>query len=152
MEYKVEVEERATQPVLSTRTVAAVQDLPQVMGRVFGEIMQYLGELGEQPAGPPFAAYYNMDMAQLDVEIGFPVARPLAAKGDLKPGEIPGGKLASTLHVGPYDQVGPAYEALSQWVRDNGYEATGVAYEFYLNDPRTTPPTQPETRIVFPLK
>jgi effector-binding domain-containing protein len=150
MEYKVEVEERPTQPVLSTRTVAAVQDLPQVMGRVFGEIMQYLGELGEQPAGPPFAAYYNLDMARLDVEIGFPLAGPLPGRGNLKPGEIPGGRVVVTVHVGPYDQVGSAYEALSQWAKDHGYETTGVAYEYYLNDP--TPPVVPETQVVLPLK
>ena len=37
------------------------------------EIAQYLAEQSEQPAGAPFVAYYNMDMQNLDVEIGFPV-------------------------------------------------------------------------------
>ncbi len=75
--HKCELRERLAQPTLSVRTVAAVQELPQIMGRVFGEIMQYLGELGEYPAGPPFAAYYSLDMQNLEVEVGFPVTRPL---------------------------------------------------------------------------
>ena len=77
MSYHCEVKEQPVQKTLSIRTRAAVQDLPQVFGEGYGAIAQYLGELGEQPIGPPFAAYYNMDMDNLDVEFGFPVARPL---------------------------------------------------------------------------
>jgi len=84
MSYNCELKEQPPQPALSVRTRAAVQDLPQLFGKVYGAIMQYLGELGEQPAGMPFAAYYNMDMQNLDVEIGFPVARKFAGKGEVQ--------------------------------------------------------------------
>jgi len=151
MSYNCELKEQPPQPALSVRTRAAVQDLPQLFGKVYGAIMQYLGELGEQPAGMPFAAYYNMDMQNLDVEIGFPVARKFAGKGEVQPSEFPGGKLATVWHIGPYDQCGPAYEALTQWIKDHGYETTGVAYELYLSGPET-PPEEIRTQIVFPLK
>ena len=52
---------------------------------------------------------------------------------------------ATCLHVGPYSEVGPAYEA-------HGHVGTGVIYELYLNDPAHIPPEQLQTRIVFPLK
>jgi effector-binding domain-containing protein len=110
-----------------------------------------LAELGEQPAGMPYAAYYNMDMQNLDLEIGFPVARKIAGKGDVQPSEFPGGKLASTVHIGPYDQVGPGYDALMKWIVAQGYEATNVAYEIYYSGPET-PPQEIKTEIVFPLK
>ena len=48
--------------------------------------------------------------------------------------------------------VSPAYEALSAWIEENGYEPTGVAYEFYLNDPGEVPPEELMTQISFPLK
>jgi hypothetical protein len=44
---------------------------------------------GEQPAGPAFVAHHNMDMQNLDIEQGFPVSKPLPAKGEIQPGEIP---------------------------------------------------------------
>jgi effector-binding domain-containing protein len=144
--------ERSAQPVLSVRFRAPVQDLPQHFGRVYGAIMQYLGELGEHPTGAPFAAYYNMDMQDLDIEAGFPVGKPLPARDDVQSGEIPAGKAATCLYVGPYDQVGPAWEALSQWVTDSGYEPTGVYYELCLNDPNQQPPQEPLTQLVLPLK
>jgi effector-binding domain-containing protein len=152
MSYKCEVKEQPTQLTLSIRTRTSVQDLAQVLGKAYGAIAQYLGELGEQPVGPPFAAYYNMDMQNLDVEIGFPVSRRLPGKDDINASEIPGGKVATCLYTGPYSEIEPAYNALSQWIKDNGYEVTGVAYEMYLNDPMQTLPQELRTQIVFPLK
>ena len=150
MSHNCELKEQSAQPALIVRTRAAVQDLPQLFGRTYGDIMQYLGELGEQPAGMPFAAYYNMDMQNLDIEIGFPVARKLAGKGNIQAGEFPGGKLATTLHVGPYDQCGAAYNDLSNWIKAQGYEPTGVAYEVYMDGP-DTPPDKIRTQIIYPL-
>jgi effector-binding domain-containing protein len=152
MSYKCKVKEQPSRATLAIRTRVSVQDLPQVLGRAYGAIAQYLGELGEQPAGPPFVAYYNMDMQALDIEAGFPVFRELSGKGDIQAGEIPGGKVATCLYTGPYSGIEPAYNALSQWMKENGYEATGVAYEMYLNDPEQTPPQELQTQIVFPLK
>jgi len=76
MSYQCELKEQPAQKTVCIRTRAAVQDLPRLLEDGYGVIAQYLDELGEQPIGPPFAAYYNMDMADLDVEFGFPVARP----------------------------------------------------------------------------
>jgi effector-binding domain-containing protein len=152
MNYTCELLERPAQPVLSIRTRAAVQDLPRVLGQSYGAIAQYLGQLQLSPAGAPFVAYYNQNMQDLELEIGFPVAGQIAGQGEIQPGQIPGGKLLACLHIGPYDQCAGAYEALRQWLAENQREATGVAYEVYLNDPLTTAPEALQTQIIFPLK
>jgi effector-binding domain-containing protein len=152
MSYQCEVQEKAAQPAMSIRTRAPVQELGQALGKSFAAIWKHLGELGEAPAGPPFAAYYNEDMQDLDVEIGFPVSRRLPGKDDIEASEIPGGKVATCIHTGLYSEIEQAYNALSRWMQENGYEATGVAYEVYLNDPSETPPKELQTQIAFPLK
>lgn len=152
MSYHYELKELPAQKTLSIRTRTAVENLPQVFGAGYGRIVQYLGQLGEQPIGPPFAAYYNMDMADLDVELGFPVARPLPGQGEIEAGEIPAGRVATCLYTGPYSDIEPAYNALMAWLAENGYEGTGVSYELYLNDPSETPPPELQTQIIFPLK
>ena len=152
MAYPCEVREQPAQPVLSIRTRTSVQDLPGVIGKAYGAIAQHLGGLGEAPAGPPFAAYYNMDMHDLDVEMGFPVRKPLAGQGEIKASQIPGGKAATCLHTGPYSDLHTGYQALSDWVKQGGYQTTGVAYEIYLNDPTQTPPQELKTLLMFPLK
>ena len=152
MTYKCEVKEQAAQATLTIRTRTPQKDLPQVLGRGHGTIAQYLGTLGEHPIGAPFSAYYNMDMQDLDVEIGFPVSRELPGSGEIQASQIPGGKLATCLYTGPYSEMEPAYTALMQWMAEKGHEATGVAYEMYLSDPGEVPPEELQTLIVFPLK
>jgi effector-binding domain-containing protein len=46
----------------------------------------------------------------------------------------------------------PAYDALAQWAKVNGFEPTGVAYEYYLNDPSSNTSIKAETEIRFPIK
>jgi effector-binding domain-containing protein len=142
MNYNCEIKDLPAQPVLSIRARCAVQKLPQLLGVSFGAIAQRLGSLGENSAGAPFVAYYNMDMQNLDIEIGFPVSHSLTGEGNIQPNQIFGGKIATCLYVGPYSDAAPAYDALTEFVADKGYEATGVAYEFYLNDPQTVQPSE----------
>jgi effector-binding domain-containing protein len=152
MSYPCELIDRPAQPVLSIRAHAAVQNLPAIVGQSYGTITQYLGQLGQQPAGAPFVAYFNMDMQNLDLEIGFPVAAKLPGQGDIQPGKMLGGKAAACLYTGPYDKIAPAYEAVMQWMQSQRYEALGPCYEIYLNDPAQTPPEALQTQIVFPVK
>ena len=152
MSYNCTIVEKPDQPVLSMRTRSAVGNLPNVLGRAYAALAQYLGELGEQPTGAPFVGYYNMDMQDLDIEVGFPVSGTLEGKGEMQPGLIPGGKQAACLHIGPYNAVEPAYNALIEYIGQTGHEATGVAYEFYLNDPNETSELELQTQIVFPIK
>ena len=151
MNHACELIERPAQAVLSIRFRTEVEKLPQMFDKSYSALIKYLGELGEMPSGAPFAAYYNMDMHDLDVEIGFPVANSLPGKGEILPGEIPGGKFAACLHVGAYPTLGAAYDALQEYVQEKGYTVSGVAYEFYLNSPATTPEDELQTHILFPL-
>jgi len=151
MNQTCEVFETQDQPVLCIRTIAKVEQLPQLIGQSYGAIMQVMAEQGVQLSGEPYVAYYNMDMQNLDVEFGFPVSAAAKGKEPVVPGVIPGGKKATTLYVGPYQEMEPAYAALTKFVQDQGLEPTGVAYEHYLNGPET-PPAELKTRIIFPLK
>ena len=152
MQPVCELLEQPAQPAVAIRTWTSAGDLPRVLGQTFSSLAQFLAEKGTQPSGPPFVAYYNMDMQNLDIEIGFPVPEKLEGQGAVRPSRIPGGRLAACTYTGPYQDLAPAYDALSRMVQERGLKATGVAYEIYLNDPQTTPPQELQTRILFPLK
>jgi len=152
MQYQCVFEEKESQPTISIRTRSAVGALPQVLGKAFDSLMGYLSETGTEPAFAPYVGYFNMDMQDLDIEVGFPVAQTLPGNNEVKPGEIPAGKQVSCLYTGPYSKIEPAYAAITEWVSANGYIATGICYEFYLNDPVTTPENELLTKIVFLLK
>jgi effector-binding domain-containing protein len=152
MSYQIELSEQTEQPVLSVRTRTAVINLSAELGKAYGAIFQYLGQTGGTPSGAPFAAYYNMDMQDLDVEIGVPVSKPIVGSGAVGESVIPAGKQASCVFKGAYAEIGPAYEALTKWIGDNGHIPTGVCYEFYLNTPGEVPDSELLTKIVFLLK
>ncbi|MGA9397509.1 MAG: GyrI-like domain-containing protein [Anaerolineaceae bacterium] len=150
MYTQCEIVEYPDRPVLSVKTHASVQELPGVLGDVYGRIMQHLGDLKVQPTGHPFVLYNNMDMSNLDIEVGFETPAGLVGKDDLIPGFIPTAKVVSLVYTGPYEECESAYEAMNQWIKENNKIGTGVTIEFYLNDPQVTPPAQ--TRIEMPLK
>lgn len=152
MQYQFVLEEKEAQPTVSIRTRTALENLPQVLGKAYEDIMNYLSEIGVQPSGAPYVGYFNTDMQDLDIECGISVAQPVAGNNELKPSEIPAGRQVSCLYTGPYNQIEPAYNAIMEWIPANGYAPTGVCYEFYLNDPAETPENELLTRIVFLLK
>ncbi len=151
MEYKCEVYHQESQPTFSIRTRTAASQIPQVLAESYGKINQYLKSLGEQPGGAPYVAYYNMDMQDLDIEIGFPTTSKLPGQGPIQSGEMPAGKYSSCLHKGPYSELAPAYQALSEFLKSQNLHPSGVAYEFYLNDPNEVAQEEIKTLIVFPL-
>jgi effector-binding domain-containing protein len=152
MSVECQVITRPVQPTLSIRTRAAVQDIPSVLGQTYGAIGAYLGKLGEHPAGPPFVAYYNMDMQDLDLEIGFPVTHQLPGEGNIQACEMAAGDYGVCIHVGPYGTMEPTYQTLAEYITQQGREANGTAYEVYIDDPAIVPMEEMQTQILFPLK
>ncbi|NLB53153.1 MAG: GyrI-like domain-containing protein [Syntrophomonadaceae bacterium] len=152
MDQQFEIIELQKQPALSVRQTASVNNMPMVIGQAYHAIIAHLDKLGEQPAGIPFVAYYNMDMENLDIEIGFPTAKELTGQGQVSASYIPAGKAATFTHKGPYQEMAPAYDAINLWLAEQKQEPTGVVYEFYYNSPAEVPETELLTKVVFILK
>jgi len=150
--YVCELREAQPRPTLAMRFRTPISGLSGRLGEIYGTLFHYMQEQGAVPAGPPYVAYYNMDMSNLDVEAGIPVTAALPGRGDIVAGNVPGGQQAVCLHVGPYGECGPAYDALMGWMAAHGYAAAGAAYEFYLNDPALVAPDALQTEIMFPVK
>lgn len=151
MTIHCELVELPTRPTLAVRTRAAVERLPQVLGPAWGAVMACAAKAGAAPVDAPYVAYHNMDMRDLDLEIGFVFERPLAGEGDVLAGAIPAGKAVQGVHVGPYAQLGATYGAMRGWMGERGLQHAGPAREFYLDDPQTTPPAELRTLVVLPV-
>lgn len=148
----MEIKELKEKQTAAIRTTVNVKDLHAVMGKSYDEVFGCMKEQGANPAGPPFAVYHNMDMEHLDVEIGFPVDRPIKEKGKVRPGSLPGGRTATTTFKGPYEGMEKPYGELAAFMKEKGVAPTGTCYEVYLNDPNEVPPEELLTEIYFPLK
>jgi effector-binding domain-containing protein len=61
--------------------------------------------------------------------------------------------VASTIHRGPYDNIGEAYQALMTWCEANGYELAGPDREVYLTSPpKVSDPADYVTELQQPVK
>lgn len=151
MAFSCDIVERQAEPALVVRTRATVERLSEILGPAWGKVLSRAGSASAQPSSPPFVAYHNMDMQDLDLEIGFTFDRHVEGDGDVEAREIPAGKAVEAVHVGPYDRVAETYEELGRWLESNGYVPAGPAYEYYLNDPAEVPPDELRTRVVMPV-
>ena len=120
----------------------------QVQG-AFHALGQTLGE----PAGMPFLVYWAMDATDgtIDLDVCWPIEREVLAQDGIAPLELPAAHAVSTVHRGPYAEVGPAYEALETWIAGHGLAHAGPPREVYLNDPRDVGEDRALTEIVMPV-
>lgn len=144
--------ERESQLVLSVRTRTPIEELSDLIGITYRKIFQYMQEFGEVPSGAPFVGYFNMDMSDLDIEIGFPVSKALPGNEEIISNQIPAGKYATTIYTGPYEGLKEAYRELSDWLHKNEWTAGDIAYEFYLNDPVLVSESELQTQIFLGVK
>ena len=151
MTYNIEIKDRAAQKTVGLRTHSPVQQLPTLIPQTCDGIMQYITQQGKS-IGDPYVGYFNMDMNDLDVEIGFTSAEPVSGNGKFTAGTIPAGKSASVLHVGSYAKLSEAHGALHDWMQANGKDSATGYYELYLNDPANTPEDQLKTEVFTLLK
>jgi effector-binding domain-containing protein len=147
---EVEIKQVQEQLTASIRVRTPVAGLKDELGKAYGEILASLSRQGVAPGKAAFAIYYNMDMSDLDVEMGFLVASPCRADGRMKPSTIPGGRAAFTLHKGPYDTMEGTYNALTAFMAEKKVTPQGLCYEMYLTGPET-PPADTLTEVYFPL-
>ncbi len=142
-----------SQPVLGIRTQAKMQDLPKIMGDLFGEVFGYVSQGGQQPAGMPFSRYHSMDDESVDMECGLPVTSPRDGTARIKAGELPGGTVATVIHEGPYEGLPQTWAALFEWINRQGLEPAGAPWEVYLTDPGAEPDQSKwRTQIFFPVQ
>ncbi|HRI61231.1 MAG TPA: GyrI-like domain-containing protein, partial [Saprospiraceae bacterium] len=61
------------------------------------------------------------------------------------------GKAVQIMHIGPYDQEGPAIAKLHTFAAENSLELRGKHHEIYLSDPNRTAPEKMKTVLRQPV-
>ena len=155
MEREIETKELADQPVLGVRFKTSMASIGEDIGKGYEAVFTCIGKSGAQPVGPPFAIYYDMELKEedIDMEACVPVSSLMEGEGNVTGRSLPGGKVASTLHAGPYEEFGEAYQALMLWINENGYRPAGPCREVYLVGPQMVDnPADYRTEVIFPIE
>jgi len=146
------IEQMDKQLAFTVRTRSPQKDLGNVIGKTYNEIMTYMSSINEAPTGLPFIGYFNMDMDDLDIEIGMISTKTLPNKDPMHMSEISEGKFVVTVHTGPYETLVQTYNEMMKWIGEQGLDASGIGYELYLNAPGQVADEELETKILMGLK
>ena len=74
----------------------------------------------------------------MKIDFGVQVTRSFEPEGNVRCVETPSGEVATTLHVGPYEQLHAAHEALNAWCASHNRKIGSASWEIYgdwNNDP-----------------
>jgi len=85
----------------------------------------------------------------MDVDFGVQVARPFPQEGEVSSTETPAGKVATALHIGPYERLGETHGAIHAWAAANKIKFAGASWEIYGD--WADDPTKLQTRVEYLL-
>ena len=150
---RIQLYQQTEQNVLSIRERLNFSDYPAFAGKAFMKIMTHAQANGWIFSGEPFACFHNTDLVDLDVEVGFPFAGPVAGDGDISVAHtIPARAIVAGIFLGPYEETDLLLTAIYQWMNLNGFTQSGPIFHYFMNDESSCLRSELLTRIVIPVK
>jgi effector-binding domain-containing protein len=130
---------------------ARAADIGPKAGEAFHRVAVHLARIGVPIAGPAISIF-AADEDAFHVTSGFVVEREFEPGEGIEPFALPEVEVATTTHVGPYDELDKAYDALGRGAAARGRQVddTGPMWEEYWSGPET-PPAETRTVVFRPL-
>src|SRR4030042_2358727 len=103
--YRVTMKEVAPEQAAGIRGQYPISQVPEIMGKGFGLVMEALTAEGVRPAGGALAIYHGWTKDTVDVEIALTVQGvffPQGGRSGVKASMGAGGKGGFTVHGGPH--------------------------------------------------
>lgn len=152
--YKVEEIKITKQIYIAIKEACTMADIKTMLGKNFGELMEFTQKNGIKTTGAPFAMYFGEPNAQkFEIQAGVPVDKTVPVTGNIKYGEFKEGNAIMVDYTGPYDKVGPVYQALDSYAKAKNKKINGAPWEEYITDPmKEKDSTKWETKIYFPVE
>jgi effector-binding domain-containing protein len=165
MSIDVTIEEMAPQHALEIESEISLFKIAKTLGDSYGKINDLIKATGGECAGMPYARYLDIEWdkvrtqgmlaqiwslltSKIKLRAGIPLVGEIAGKGEIEAVTLPHGRVAKTIHTGPYQKVGATYKALAQWAQDNDETLADISMENYINDPTEVKPEEIQTLII----
>ncbi len=132
----ISVEYRSVEavPALAIMEQVDMVDIEAWWAATFEELHRAIRGTGAHRSGPDGALYSSefFEDERGEVVAFVPIAEELAAKGPVKPFEIPAAELAVTVHLGAFSELDQTYGALGTFVAEREIGVHGPIREHYV--------------------
>jgi effector-binding domain-containing protein len=140
MKYDVVVETAQAELVAAVRAKVPIGGIARAWKPALDQVWAFLKENGGLRPGHNLFLYHHAERRNeaMNIDFGVQVARPFERQGDVQCIATPSGEVARTVHVGPYDRLGVAHDALHAWCAANNRKIAQASWEIYgdwSNDP-----------------
>ncbi|WP_257385905.1 GyrI-like domain-containing protein [Tahibacter caeni] len=113
------------------------EEMPRVMHAAIDELVGAITAQDAGPAGPMYTFHHRNPTDSFDLEVGFPVRKPVAPVGRVQPGQLPAATVARTVYRGPYEGLGQAWGEFMRWIEAGGRRSAGTLWERYVRGPES---------------
>jgi effector-binding domain-containing protein len=146
MRYEVTVEETAARPTVVVPAATSWAEFPALWPRLLDEVWAGIAAAGLSRRCRNVMLYLD-DVP--NVEIGVELLEPATFGGRVVESALPAGRVATTVHRGPYAGLGAAHDAVHAWCAERGQALAGPRWEIYGH--HREDPAELETEVCYLL-
>lgn len=128
MKPHVRIEESPALPLAIVRRRAASGELKAVVPAACGDVWARVKAHGVDRPGRLVAIYLD---GAINIEVGVEVTAAFAGFEDLARSATPAGRVATVTHLGGYDGLGDAHQAIRTWCTEHDHRVAGPNWEIY---------------------
>ncbi len=140
MNYEVVVEPAQAELIAAVRATVPAAGIARAWRPALDQVWALLKATPDLRPGLNFFLYHHPARRDepMAIDFGVQVAHPFDPQANVRCVETPSGEVAKTVHVGPYDQLIHAHNAIQAWSAANNRKIGHASWEIYghwNNDP-----------------
>jgi effector-binding domain-containing protein len=153
MSHTVIIQTVPAQPIAAVRRRVHIDQIAGAWKPALDQVWAFLGRnAGLRAEGHNVFLYHRPARREepMDIDFGVQVIRQFPSEGEVISTETPAGEIATALHVGPYDQLAAAHNAIHAWRAANNREFGSCFWEIYGD--WSDDPAKLEMQIMYLLR
>ena len=152
MSHSVSIQTVTAQPIVAARRRVFIPEITSAWKPALDQVWAFLREHPELRPGGNLFLYHHPTKREdpMEIDFGVEVAGPFTAPGGLISTATPAGEVATTTHVGPYQGLPAAHNAIHAWCAANGKQIGWASWEIYGD--WTEDEAKLETQICYLLR
>ena len=133
------------------RSQVPQRELARFIPAACGEVWSFVRSAKLPRPGRHVALYLD---ASGSIEVGAEVSEPFSGNDRIHCSALPAGRVATTAHFGPYQNLSTAHTAIRQWCDQQGHRRSPVSWEIYghWEESWNTDPSRIRTDIFYLLE